>query len=111
MIPRKKLSLTRADTGSYVKGKWVEAGHKSINFFSTVQPATGRDLEILPEARRSSDSYVLITDFELRTVTVDRKTNPDIVRLFDEQYEVAHVKRWTNNVRPNYWALVTKVPQ
>jgi hypothetical protein len=111
MIPRQKLTVTRFETGEFVNGRWTEGSSKNYNFYSTIQPADGRDLEILEEARRNVDSYVLITDFHLRTVEIGKATNPDKVKLFGEMYEVAHVKRWTNNVLPNYWALVTKVNQ
>jgi hypothetical protein len=114
MIPRQKLTVERYGAGEFVKGRWSEGTSKEYTFYSTVQPADGRDLEVLEESRRNSDSYVLITDFHLRTVNLkvtDKSTNPDRVKLFGEDYEVAHVKRWGNSIRPNYWALVSKVPQ
>jgi hypothetical protein len=111
MIPRMRMVVNRISPGSYDKGRWVEGARRDFTFYSTVQPSDGRDLEVLDEARRNIDSYVLITDFHFRTVEVKDKTNPDRVTLFGESYEVVFVKRWTNGVKSNYWVLVQKAPQ
>jgi hypothetical protein len=97
--------------GEYVNGDFIPSGGIDVfTIIASCQPATQRDLEALPEGRRNNDSYVLYTDTELFTAEVSLAKNPDIVELFGEEYEVAGVSRWRNNIE-YYRVLVIKKVQ
>jgi hypothetical protein len=109
---RRNITVTRKSAGSFVKGRWVVTGlSKVFTIKASVQSPTPRELEALPEARRSKDTSVLYTNTPLFTAEVSTAKNPDIVTLNGEPYEVHSCAVWGNKVIPHYKVIVTKQDQ
>lgn len=109
---RKLVTVKRPATGSYVKGEYVpDDASTEIVIIASVQPASGRALEALPEGRRNSESYMLFTDIKLYTAEVSASKNPDLVVINSEDFEVVNVKSYQSGVISHYQVLVTKAVQ
>jgi len=97
-IFRVPVNLYRRNAGTYVSGRWVEAGETLIVITASIQPTTGEELLSLPEGRRDRKSYALFTSTEIELIHgVNNSTNPDQVEIFGERYEVTRVEVWQNN--------------
>lgn len=107
MIPRKTLRIFRFESGEYQDGVWVEGGKNELFKSYSVQPTASQELELLPEGRNAEGSFTLFGDFPLKVSGAD--TNPDIVEIDGEPYEVLRVDIWQNQIRPHYRVIVSKV--
>lgn len=108
---RKPIPCQRPVAGSNVNGRWVSGGPATpFTILASVQPASGKDLLMVPENRRSGSVYALFTDTAMRTLDEEGQTQPDLVTLHDGVYEATHLEVWQNNVIPHYKILVTKPP-
>jgi Fe-S cluster assembly scaffold protein SufB len=106
------IILRQNSTGSYVKGRWVEPDDLfEETILASVQPLTGREIDLVPQGRRNCDSAKLISESALKTVEVTNNSNPDIVVLNGERYEVHSVSEWQNNVLNHYEYVITKAVQ
>ncbi len=77
---------------------------------ASIQPATSKDMQNLPEGRRTRSTFALFTDTEL--LTSDDGASPkkaDQVTIAGDVFEVMAVERWQNNVINHYRAVVSKV--
>lgn len=109
MIPRKTLEVTRFTAGLRDKGQWQEGTPSNFNITASVQPLKPREMEMLPEARRNSQSYRLYTDTLLKTVNKVNGISPDKVEIDGENFEVFSVGHWQNNIIPHYKVIVIKL--
>ena len=107
----KTLTVTRKAAGSFVKGVWTPSLVAATTFtiLASVQPATPRDLQSLPEERRNRQSYLIFTSTQLLTVDVPGVTNPDIVSIYGEDYEVSGPSAWQNGILDHYEIIVQKI--
>lgn len=101
----------RSPSGSYDEnGRWSDHGTtQELGFCAAVQRAKAEDLEDLDEGRRSSKAVKLFTSFELRTASVDGQSQPDILEISGERYQVQSVEYWPDG--GYYKAVATKVGQ
>lgn len=106
LIPRKTLTLSRPAAGSYVNGVWVEGAVTQSFFEASVQPLAGKEIELLPEERRNTESYKLFTDTELLTVNTSSRRNADIITIDGRNFEVYSVKSWQNTIINHYEVVV-----
>lgn len=106
LISRKELTAYNLTGGQYTKGRWVGVTPNQFTFKASVQPMVGRELEMLPEGRRHSQSYFLFTDSLLQTV---EGQNPDIVIIDNEQHEVFQRQNWQNKIIQHYRYIVYKL--
>ena len=110
MIPRQTLTVTRYTGGNRVNGKWVEGTPYTFTIEASVQPLTARELELLPEGRRSSgESYKLYSDPSPILNTVTSSENPDQVEIFSQNFEVYSIERWENSLINHCKYIVTRV--
>lgn len=105
---RKPLTVKRPAAGSYVNGKWVEGNVTEITVKASVQPASTEDLQSLPESRRALGVYKLYSDTKFQSVK-ENATNPDIVVIDGNDYEVMECQPWQNNILNHYRALAARV--
>lgn len=109
---RKPIIVKRVvSSGGYFNGNYIPGGTPALlpNVTASVQPATGKVLESLPEGRRDSESYVLFTDTELKTVETSETKNPDIVVINNTDFEVVKVKPYQSKVLSHYQVVISKV--
>ncbi|HEU4402346.1 MAG TPA: hypothetical protein VFT43_09590 [Candidatus Polarisedimenticolia bacterium] len=100
------LTVTRPAPGAYVDGVYAAGAPSTFAVRASVQPLRGRELEALPEGRRSRAAYRVYTDTLLRTVD---DANPDRIALFGEAYEVIAIEHWQNGILPHYKAVLSKL--
>lgn len=100
------LVVTRPTAGTFVAGLYVAGAPTTFNITASVQPLRAREMEMLPEGRRSSAAFRVYTDVLLRTVNQE---NPDRVTLFGEVYEVLSVEPWQNQILNHYKAVLVKL--
>lgn len=79
-------SVTRLAAGSYTQGRYTAGGPTVISVDASIQPANGKQLLSLPEARRTENIAIAYSATELRV--------EDIMSILGEDYEVFKVARW-----------------
>ena len=73
-------------------GRYVEGSITTDTLRGSLQPATGDDLQTLPEGDRTKRVRVLYTATALRSVDQDARTSADHVSVDSDWYEVREVK-------------------
>lgn len=109
MVPRKTLEVKRFAAGSYVKGDYVEGADNTFNITASVQPLRGKEMELLPEARREFQAYKLYSDTQLLTVNTSETKNPDQVKIDGVWHEVLIVQDWQNIIINHYKIIVSRM--
>ena len=104
---RHSVFVTSYATGTLVDGIYTEGTPTISSVMVSVQPANARDLQCLPEGRRTSKTYRLYSDISLNALQTTQ--NPDRVTLTDGVYEVVTKDPWKNGVIEHYKYLVVKV--
>lgn len=93
----------RRAPGSYVNGDWVAGASVALLIQASVQPASDKDLKLLPEGRREEAAYAIYSRTEIR--------NADIFVLFGFEHEVLQVAVWQNRVLPHYKAIAVRMQE
>lgn len=94
-------------SGAYQAGRWVEGAPELLQVRAVVQPASGRDLQRLPEGQRTRETISIWCLVELRTATVPAGSGADRVRYGSGVYEVERVEWWQEG---GFWkALAQRV--
>lgn len=109
MIPRKTLEVTRFAAGTRASGKWQEGTPSNFDIEASVQPLKPREMEMLPEGRRNSQSYRLYTDTNLHPINKASGISPDKVEIEGEMFEVFSNEIWKNDIIPHYKAVIIKI--
>lgn len=95
------LTGFRKGGGAYLDGIWTPSNPVGITIRTSVQPASSKDLELLPEGRREEAAYRLFTKSEL--------VNGDILSIFGIDHEILQVSIWQNGIIPHYSGLAVRV--
>lgn len=110
---RKTYTVKRMTGGNFINGRYVDNHEpEMLSISASVQSASSYNLGIiqahLPEGKSISDSRILYTSTELKTVNVAENINADIVIINDKEFEV--IKCWPNQngVINHYRVLVAK---
>lgn len=90
-----------ADQSVSGEGLVVPGATTDLLFDAQVTPATGRDLQRLPEGQRTTRAIRVITTVELRTAVTDpgaatSRKRADAILYDDSQFEVQNVQAWTS---------------
>ena len=107
-IFRKDLTLIRKSGGSYVDGRWAEGSETQSIIFSGLQPLTPREMQELPEGRRTNQTYKLYSDDQMFTVEDE---NPDIIVIDGERFEVISSGPYQSNIINHYKTVISKADQ
>ena len=91
-------TVTREATGSYVAGRWNAGVSSTFPVDACIQPVTGKDLQALPEGFHASNSKVMFSKVELKTVSEDPKMSADLVTVKGEDYQVLQVQDWERSL-------------
>jgi hypothetical protein len=94
---RSPLTVKSYANGAYIDGEWQEGAETQFTIQGSVQPASGEEMQLLPEGRRKYGAYRVYTNATLKTANEDAN-NPDKVVLFDREHEVVAEMNWRNNV-------------
>lgn len=102
-------SVARRAAGTYTAGRLVAgASEASFDIVACVQPASGRELQVLPEAQHGEEVKLIFTTTELRTRTPTH--DPDVITISGEAYEVFKVETWEAFDDVHYKAFAKRVP-
>ena len=82
----------RTAVGGYTNGRYASGAQTALSIVASVQPATGRQKLILPEAYHSEETKVIYTTTELKTQ--DGSYEPDILTINGDIYSVVKVDHW-----------------
>lgn len=85
-------TVTRYGAGSYSNGGATLGSSSTFTIRASVQPATGRELQRLPEGERVRDWLAIWTPTLLRTQ--EGSSAPDRISIDGYTYEVAIVDDW-----------------
>ena len=112
LFKMRTLSLVRPGKGSWVDGDWVPAEDApAVSVLATWQPATGRDLQVLPEGLRTGVFYKGYTETEIFSADQATGRSADQFVVDDEVYNVVSVAAWQNGLIPHYKFLATRVKE
>lgn len=105
------FTVTRTARGSVTRGKVSAGSTSSVTITATWHPASGRDLDRLPEGRSENDTRVVYTTTELYVGGQDADYEADKVSIGGDIWEVQHVERWQdgNSSRVGYRCIVQLV--
>jgi hypothetical protein len=109
---RQEITVIPKNAGYYgLDGLWVETDDTPFVTLASVQPLSGRDMEMLPEGRYTEETFRLYADIRLHAVSDN--SNPDIVILGLEiedvdRFEVKTVFPWQNKIIPHYKMIIAK---
>lgn len=93
-IFRTPIVILRLSGGSYVNGQWIEGTQTTIDATASIQPLSGQEILLIPEARREKEVYKMYTSTPINDLTTQ---NPDQVQFFGKTYEVLQIWTWQNN--------------
>jgi len=111
----RSVSLTQIShaPGKWVLGDWVEGErNKPTPFSGSWQAPTGKDLQVLPEGKRSREAYKVFAPIEMDFIAADeeRQINGDIVIWEGKEYEVSAAMKWNNGYIPHWELICTRPP-
>ena len=102
------VTVTHRAAGSWTDGRYTDGAASTATIKAAVYPATGEQLDRLPEARRSRETIAIFTDSALTPGAAPSGAGADVITYGSDTYEVATVKRW---VPGGYETLAQKVGQ
>jgi len=97
------LSVTRKEAGSYsnTTGNYTAGASTIFSITASVQPASGKQLERIPENRRERDAKAIYTRTKLK--------NNDFITIDSNVYEVDNVRDYSRHpFLAHYEVLVTR---
>lgn len=99
--------VTRPAPSVFINGRRQNPSSTVFEVRAAVFPASGRQLERLPEGLRTSEVLRVITKTELKTASSGGE--PDRITVRGIDYQVHQVQSWQPSGK-FFEALVTKVP-
>lgn len=100
----------RRAPGSYVDQRFVPGVETQETFYASVQPASAKDLQMLPEGERFQDVYNLITYTDLQTASQYTGTNADQIGYRGARYKVIKAPQW-DSLTGHYQCLITRIQE
>lgn len=108
MLESGTYTVKRRDPAGYVRGRRVPSLETIFDVDASVQPASGLEVQRLPEGKRNRETMVVFSCVELKTAQRGLQ-EPDILIIDGALFEVESVKRWA--ALGNYYrAVVTRTP-
>lgn len=103
-------TVTRRTSGGYDQGRALPTTDASFSVVAAVAPASGNDLQRLPEGRRTIDSKIVFTPTELLTGAQGGTYEADWIAIDGGSWECQHVEKWTpptsDGTAPGYRCIV-----
>ena len=94
---RKPIEILRKSPGAYQDGEWIDGAEVVHTTTASVQPVTGKQLQALPENRRTGGVFALFSSFQFQAGGTPG-AQPDAVILGGKRYECFQVEPWGNDV-------------
>lgn len=93
--------------GDYDKGRWSEGEETRAEFAGTWQPASGKDMDKLPEGKRSDETFKCFAPIDIGFTAADAEkgVSGDRIEKDGRRYEVVLAAPWNNGLLP-HWELL-----
>lgn len=89
-------TVSRRAAGAYdSNGRWVPASPSNFSIDASVQPISGRQLQVLPVALHGEETLVVYTTTQLRTE--DENGAADSISIGGRDWTVVNVRSWPNH--------------
>lgn len=107
-----KFDCLRKQPGYYDDfGRWIEPDPLPFNIKGTLQPLSPEEIQLLPEGRRTSESYNIFSKSKLNVSNIETQTNADYVLLDGIEFEVLSCAEWKNNLIKHNHIVIVKVDE
>lgn len=105
------LTVTRTAQGHYRQGDgmWVEGAESTFTIVASVQPLRPREIELLPDERRTTEALRVYSDTPLRLAEQGSNLNADKVEIMGSNYEAYSCEPWQNNLLNHFKSIVLKI--
>lgn len=104
------IAIESAQGGQWSNGRWDSTGGTAVNVTANVQPASGKDRQVLEDGLRTKEAIVVHCTSEILPVQRTTSQPGDVIIWQGQRYECVNVQDWNTNGR--YWrALAVKVDQ
>lgn len=110
-IFRRPMTVIDPGQGEYVDGIYQPGQDVERTARYSVQPASPQDMEMLPEGRRTNQSFALFGDERIRPADDSEGTNAEQVVIDGERYECMRSEPWQNSIVSHYRMVVTKMAE
>jgi hypothetical protein len=100
------FTVTRTAEGSRPNGRYTPGSASTFPIIASVQPVSGRELMILPEAQHVEEVRVVYTATEIKTR--EPGYEPDKVTIDGAAWTVIRAERWTYGAETYWRALVSR---
>lgn len=110
-------SVSRHASGSYVDGRYVAGVLETLTVEGSMQPLSGRNIEMVEEGERITDYFTFWSDKRLSlasTVTLGRS---DVITINNETYKCVGTRIFLNKTNysgiklPHYETTLKREPQ
>ena len=104
------VTLKRSTAGTYVRGRFVPGQVTETPIMvSKPQPLRGNQVLILPENRRTEESYTVYAEVVLRANDEGPNKLPcDVITYKGKDFEVHNVKDWLDTDIPHVEAVIIR---
>lgn len=96
-----KPFTVRRTTRTLVRGVWTDGTPADSIHYGSIQPLSGKDMEMFPPASRTTGRIWVYTDSQLNTRTEGSATPADLVLFKGATYEVIPWQAWDNGLIPH----------
>lgn len=97
MFFSKRITLRKKTAGSWLDGRFTPGLTVDTQINATVQPATARDLEILPEAERRKQIMAVWALVPINISGDSSETDSDLLVIDGDTHKVIHVFNRSQN--------------
>ena len=90
--------VTRSAAGHYSEGRWEAGTTSTLSVDGVLEPMTNpAEILRLEDARHVKAAFKFYTLTELRIVSPDESTQPDVMTISGDEYEVEGVSDWSEH--------------
>jgi len=109
-IPTETITIERFAEGSWSNnGRYEKGDAETFTIEASVQPASGNQVKILPEHRRTEEIIVIYSDKQLRVNDNKKNKSGDTLLHSGKKYEILNVKDWSRTDIPHFECLGVKL--
>lgn len=91
----------RRASRALIRGVWTDTNPSTVSLEGSIQPLSGKDMEMFPPASRSVGRIWIYTDSTLNTRTEGSTAKADIVEHAGSLWEVVPWQHWDNGLIPH----------
>lgn len=109
-VPLIKVST---GVGTYVNGKWTKGEGVETPFKGTWQPADGRTMELLPEGKRGTETYICYAPLDIPFTVAESETGEESDHILWQglDFQIVRAEKWNNGLLPHWKLLCVRVKE